>query len=180
MKKRLRLLIYIAISFLIPVILTICRPEYIAAKEMKLKKLIERMKIFDGNQIEIKGEVVGDIMRRKGGLWLNIDDGTESMGVWCPEKILPRIDFIGGYKSKGDIVWIRGTFNNACPLHGGETDIHALEIIRIREGYPLYHPASPERIKWALILLTLAVFITAAYWWKRIQASGAAQTTNGN
>lgn len=156
-----------AICLFIPVIWMCCCPVSTVAKEIKLKQLVERMKIFDGNQIEIKGEVAGDIMKRKGGIWLSIDDGSETMGVWCPKDILPKISFIGGYKSRGDILRIRGIFNMACPLHGGETDIHAIEIFRVQEGYPLHHPASPERIKWALILLALTVFTAAAYWWKK-------------
>ncbi|MGA1863805.1 MAG: hypothetical protein ACMUHX_01960, partial [bacterium] len=125
------------------------------------------IKKYDGYHVEVKGEVVGDIMERKNGTWLNIDDGSESIGVWCPKDNLPRIDFIGDYKSKGDILMISGVFNKACSVHGGETDIHATEIIKVHKGHPIHHPISSEKIKWTLILIAFTIVTTGIYRWRK-------------
>ena len=131
-----------------------------------VKEIVNDLYGFDGKKIEITGEVVGDIMERRKGVWLNIDDGTESIGVWATKDILPKIEYIGKYGVKGDMVSVEGIFNRSCPLHGGETDIHAYAIQRLHVGYPIPHPISPQKIEWSLILFGLAMVTVFVYWWQ--------------
>ncbi|MGA1840235.1 MAG: hypothetical protein ACMUIU_06375 [bacterium] len=163
-KYRSKILI---ISLFLYIILPSYYPVFAIAKEYKINQLIRQMKKFNGYNVEIKGEIVGDIMKRKNGTWLNIDDGSESIGVWYQKHNLPRIDFIGDYKSKGDILLISGIFNSACSVHGGETDIHAMEIIKVKKGHPIHHPISPEKIKWTLILIAFSIATIGIYWWRK-------------
>jgi len=136
------------------------------AERIRLNRIIRDPMSYDRQEIEIEGEVIGDLMPRRKGFWLNIDDGTDSIGVWVPKHVMPEIEYVGSYDSKGDILMIRGIFNRACPSHGGETDIHALEIRSIRSGYPLSHPISEKKRQWSIILVCLVMGITGLYWWK--------------
>lgn len=140
-------------------------PAFAALESTGIKQLTMDMKGFDGRLVTIQGEAVGEIMRRGKGTWLNIDDGTETMGIWVPNALMPEIDFVGNYKEKGDIIRIIGTFNKACPEHGGETDIHAREVIRIRSGHPTAHPVSNEKKGLTILLFVLAAGATGFYKW---------------
>lgn len=136
------------------------------AERTCLNRVIGDLMGYDQHEIEVEGEVIGDLMARRKGFWLNIDDGTDSIGIWVPKHLMPQIEYVGSYDSKGDILMIRGIFNRACPSHGGETDIHALEIKSIRRGYPLSHPISEKKRQWSVILICLVMVITGLYWWK--------------
>ena len=136
------------------------------AERICLNRVVSDLMGYDKHEIEIEGEVIGDLMPRRKGFWLNIDDGTDSIGVWVPKHLMPQIEYLGNYNSKGDILLIRGIFNRACASHGGETDIHALEIRTIRIGYPISHPISDKKRHWSLILVCLVLGIIGLYWWK--------------
>jgi len=155
--------------FFMIVLFLICSlliPFSVNAEKVSLSRLIEDMNRFNGHEIEICGEIIGDIMKRRKGVWLNIDDGTESMGIWVSKISLPKIDFVGNYNSKGDTLLIKGIFNRACPIHGGETDIHVLEIERIKVGHPITHPLSQKKIDLTILSVILAIFVTSIYWWR--------------
>ena len=157
---------FIIIFFLMCSLLIPFSPFTTCDERLFINHLIEDMDIFDRSEIEISGEVVGDIMKRGKGIWVNVDDGSECISVWTPETLLPRIDFVGNYGSKGDTLLIKGVFNRACPLHGGDTDIHALEINRIQIGHAIAHPISQKKIEWTLVLIVLTIVTAGAYYWK--------------
>ena len=58
---------------------------------------------------------------------------------------LSLISFAGGYKYRGDWLQVRGVFNRACRQHGGDMDIHAQDIIKIRSGRAVKHRLVPEK-----------------------------------
>jgi hypothetical protein len=136
------------------------------AGTVPISRLVNDKSRYDGQEITIQGEVVGDVMERRTGVWLNVDDGTESIGIWVPMGIMPGIDFVGGYGKHGDIINVEGTFYRACKVHGGETGIHAVGITRIHRGYPLPHPLSSRKIRWTLGLLCIAVAVIGVLWWR--------------
>jgi len=139
-------------------------PPDACAGTVPVSRLVNDKSRYDCQEIAIQGEVVGDVMERSTGVWLNVDDGTESIGVWVPMGTMPRIDFVGGYRKQGDIIHVVGTFYRACKAHGGETDIHALEITRVHPGQPLSHPLSSRKIRWTLVLLIIAVAVIGVHW----------------
>lgn len=161
---------FLVIFFLMCSLLIPFSPFSAYAEVLFVNRLIENMYKFDRREIEIRGEVVGDIMKRRNGIWLNIDDGSDCISVWTPEILMPRIDFVGNYSSKGDTVLIKGVFNRACHVHGGETDIHALEIKRIQMGHTIRHPIAQKKIEWTLILIILTIITAGAYYWKHHRA----------
>ena len=168
-RPRLKALLYWGFLVMIPFfsyhLVFTCFPNPVWARRVFINQLVQDLIRLDGKEIEISGEVVGEIMERRNGVWLNMDDGTESIGVWASKEMLPKIDFIGRYGVKGDILSIKGVFNRACCAHGGETDIHAYAIKRLHVGYTLPHPISSQKVEWTLILFCLAMITVLIYWW---------------
>ncbi len=87
---------------------------------------------------------------------------NSGIGVWIDAGLASRIGIFGGYGSHGDVVEVTGTFNAACPQHGGDMDIHA-EVMQIPEkGRPIPHPVSPARLRAAAVLAFMAAVLFAA------------------
>ncbi|MDP2940412.1 MAG: DNA-binding protein [Candidatus Omnitrophota bacterium] len=101
------------------------------AKPISSTQLIEHAKEYDNKTVSFQGEVIGDIMRRGNFAWVNINDFANAIGIWLKADLTKEISYAGSYKFRGDVVLVQGTFNRACPQHGGDLDIHAnsLEII---------------------------------------------------
>jgi len=63
-------------------------------------ELIENAAAFDGRSVSIEGEVIGDVMVRKDGAWLNVNDGTNAIGVWAAGDLAKDVTITGGYAAK--------------------------------------------------------------------------------
>ncbi|MFH1201453.1 MAG: DNA-binding protein [Candidatus Omnitrophota bacterium] len=107
---------------------------FVYAQPLSSAELINNAKRYDGKTVVYEGEVVGDIMKRSDGAWLSINDTKAALGVFCPPVLTKDINYIGGYKTKGDWVRIEGVFHRACPIHGGDLDIHAQALSIITGG----------------------------------------------
>ncbi|HNX80791.1 MAG TPA: DNA-binding protein [Candidatus Omnitrophota bacterium] len=116
------------LCFLWPCATGVCAP----AEAVSSSVLIHAAKEMDGTTVLFEGEVIGDIMRRGTYAWVNIHDGINAIGCWMPFAMAQTIAYTGNYKTKGDWVAVSGEFHRACPMHGGDLDIHAhgLKIVR--------------------------------------------------
>ncbi|MDP1853322.1 MAG: DNA-binding protein [Candidatus Omnitrophota bacterium] len=104
------------------------------AEPISSKELIENAKQYDGKVVEYEGEAVGEVMRRGDYGWVNVNDGENAIGVWAARDFLNMINFSGSYAATGDWLKVKGGFNRACLIHGGDLDIHAEEIVKIKSG----------------------------------------------
>ncbi len=134
-----------------------------AAVTWSSNELIEKAKELDGRTLIYKGELVTAILNRQEHSFINLNDGSNAIGVWCKSSALSSIKFAGDYKHKGDILEVRGVFNRACPEHNGELDIHADEIKIIEHGCLLKERLDPIKIKssiviFIIILITVIIF----------------------
>ena len=120
-------------------------------------ELIERAKELNGKEVSYQGEAIGEAMARGEHFWINVNDGNNAIGVWAPDNFLSVISFTGGYTAKGDWLEVRGVFNRACKMHGGDVDIHALALIKAREGKAVTHRLA--RGKHTVIVILLGAFI---------------------
>ncbi|MDV3425812.1 MAG: DNA-binding protein [Bacillota bacterium] len=128
--------------------------------------LIENGKAFDGKTVMIKGEAVGEIMKRGDYSWINISDGSNAIGIWGETSIIDRVTALGNYKQKGDIVKIQGEFHRACSEHGGDMDIHIKSLSVIEKGNKVIQPIDYNKVK-ILALLSLTALIAAAVYFKK-------------
>jgi hypothetical protein len=123
--------------------------------------LIEKEKSFDGKKVVLEGEAIGDIMKRGDSAWINIRDESRAIGVWLPKSLAQKIKITGDYNFIGDTIRVIGIFNKSCPQHGGDTDIHAINISIIKPGRRIIHPLNKNKLYLALLLsaITLAMYL---------------------
>jgi hypothetical protein len=123
-------------------------------------ELINNARDLDGKTITYEGEVIGDIMARGGHAWVNLNDGNNAIGVWIDKPLVQEILYRGSYKFKGDRLEVAGIFHRACLEHGGDLDIHAQHLSKIKSGYPVTEILNCKKVNLAVFLL----FILLTLW----------------
>lgn len=123
-----------------------------AEEYISINDLIEGAKQYDNEEIKIKGEAVGEIMKRGKYSWVNINDGSNVIGVWLNNDLASKISVLGDYKHKGDMIEVKGAFSRDCSEHGGDIDIHASSITIIEKGKLTIPQIKENRSKIALAL----------------------------
>jgi hypothetical protein len=129
------------------------------AQEYTLNDLVENAKQLDKKTITVQGEVIGEALERGEYAWININDGTNAIGVWMPKEYSDKIKIYGGYKNKGDIIQVKGTFNRACSEHGGDLDIHGKKVEVIKMGYSIKENIPQYKILTSIILTIVALSV---------------------
>ena len=127
------------------------------------QELIEQGKAYDNRFVEYQGEVIGDIMNRGEYTWINVNDGSNAIGIWINSLEAKKISYSGTYKFTGDIVNIQGTFHRACSEHGGDLDIHASKLEIVERGAPRFYQTSKYRILFGTMLPVLALLLYVIY-----------------
>lgn len=139
--------------------------------------LIAAAAAFDGLAVSVEGEVVGDIMRRGDVTWINIHDGTGSLGIWGPPELFAAVTHAGAYSHRGDIVRVSGTFHRAATRHGGDLALEATSVTVAATGGPVPRPVAPGRLRLLAVAAALAIVLGGLWLWRwrrlRDAASGA-------
>lgn len=107
------------------------------AQTVPSAELINNAKRYDGKTVIYTGEVIGEVMERSGGMyaWANVNDGVNAIGIWLGKELTGiKNGNIGSYKSRGDIIEIEGVFHRSCIEHGGDLDIHAVSLRKVKDG----------------------------------------------
>lgn len=129
--------------------------------ETSLKEILNQPDLFNGQVIEIKGEVIGEILKTKEGNWLNILTSEGNIGVFIPPHInLTTINYFGSYKYHGDILQIKGIFYKNCPLHQ-EADLHLLGFRVVQKGFLKEEKLELTKIK--LLFISLIICLTTIF-----------------
>jgi len=134
-------------------------PLFSFAQPISSNELIGNAKNYDGKEIAYAGEAVGDVMLRKENAWVNIHDGDNAIGVWMSGSFAKEINYTGSHKSIGDKLEVAGIFHRACPEHGGDMDIHANDVRKIKDGRMISEKTDPAKKGLALILWGVLVLI---------------------
>lgn len=151
----------LAKAFIIVLISSFSLPAAVKAETVtKINDLIENAKILNGQELTIEGEAIGERMKRGDFSWVNINDGSNAIGIWLSNSKAAKINFFGNYANSGDIVKITGIFYRACKEHGGEADYHATSLEVIKSGHLVDIQISVPKIIAATVLtgLTLILF----------------------
>lgn len=137
------------------------RPFPAHAGAVSSSELISKAKQYDKATVQYEGELIGDILSRGEFAWLNIHDGENAIGVWARRSMLGRVKLGGGYEQVGDTLNVTGIFNRSCREHGGGLDIHAQNIVLVKEGARIYRHIEQKKIMWlGLLLGVLACMLT--------------------
>jgi hypothetical protein len=140
--------------------------------EVNSVSLVENASAWNGHIIAFIGEAICEAMVRgkmawihlndDAYMWKNIEEGAHLEGynsghaIWISSDLAMKIRFFGDFKHEGDVVKIVGTFNAACPQHGGDMDIHASTMEIVRVGHPVHDLFNTSRAIVALFLLAVA------------------------
>lgn len=130
---------------------------------------------FDGRLVTYLGEVVGDVLQRSGGAWVQINDdayglvsgplpshrdfsGTNSgLAVWLPAEIVEDVHTPGRRGVRGDIVRIVGVLHRADPQDGGGLTIRAREIRLLSPAVSVPQPVHRDQAIAAAAVSLLAI-----------------------
>lgn len=134
-----------------------------AAQTKQINQLIEQAKSTDGQTVTVQGEAIGEAMRRGDNTWININDGTNAIGIWISSLDAVKITYYGNYKTRGDTVKITGVFHRACNEHNGEADIHNESLEIIEKGHPTVVNIPYYKIAAALILSAAALVLITLF-----------------
>lgn len=121
--------------------------------------LIDNAKSLDGQAVRYRGEIVTAVLKRGSHAWINLNDGYNAIGVWCPVNMTRDIKYVGGYGICGDVLEVEGIFHRACPEHYGELDIHADSLKISRLGFTVSEKPNTQRLKIALALFVVVILL---------------------
>jgi len=128
-----------------------------------INELIKNSHEYDNQAIIIEAEVILEVLERDDFAWINVNDGSNAIGVYLPIEMTQELKYFGDYNHVGDTVRIEGIFSRNCEEHGGEIDIHATSLKIIAPGYLVEKNVSPWKFIGAFIGFTLSVIALFAY-----------------
>lgn len=134
-----------------------------AASITGINDLIEKSSDFNGTEVTIQGEAIGEALERGDHAWINISDGANAIGVWVDRWEMEQIKVYGDYKHKGDIVKVTGIFYQACTEHGGDVDIHCTNLQEIEAGYTVKEAVKHSYVITAAVLTAITAAVLIAY-----------------
>lgn len=157
--QRIAIFLPFALScFLIPIF---CSPHTVcyAQETVSSAGLTRNTPEYDGKEIIYEGEVIGEVMKRRDGVWVNINDGENVVGVWMPPGSADIIGYAGNYKARGDTLRVMGRFNRVCSVHGGDLDIHAASVQKLKSGWQVQENIIPAKRNLLIILSVILCLV---------------------
>ena len=133
--------------------------ESVETPQVNVKTLLESPDTYNGQTVKISGELIGQALYRQDGVWFHLlDEEGTAIGIWAQKEDLSLFTYYGKFGIQGDRLSLRGTFHKACPVHGGDTDLHLLELDEIHPGKVLeLEKVTP--LKWYILIALLLVFL---------------------
>ena len=138
-------------------------PEVYAAEPVTINDLIENAQTWDGKEVTITGEAIGEALERGEYTWVNISDGTNAIGLWLPAQDAANISCYGSYNKIGDTVQVTGFFYRACSEHGGDIDIHGSTLEILSKGTVVQEKLALKKVITGVVLLSFALLLLVIY-----------------
>lgn len=131
--------------------------------------------IWHGRDVRYRGEVVGAVLQRRTGAWVQLNDdiygdplgplpthrdyrgGNAGIGVFIPLELARSITFVGGPKAGGDILEVVGTFHRVDQATSEAAVIRAVAGEIMVSGQQIVDPTLPDRRAVALLLVPLGI-----------------------
>ena len=100
-------------------------------------------RLLEGRRVVYVGEVVGDVLRRDGGAWVQVNDDdyalevgplgahrerrgfSAGLAVWLPDGLHESLGPPGRHGRRGAVVLVEGVFLRADPADGGGMSVRA-------------------------------------------------------
>ncbi len=137
---------------------------------------------YDGKQVTYVGEVVGEVLPRRGGAWAQVNDDdyalvtgpvvghrersgfNTGLSVWLEGDLAERIEAPGRPALRGDVVLLRGTILRADPDDGGGITLRATELETLAGPLELEPPLHTLQVVVAVVLTLLAIGASLWAW----------------
>jgi hypothetical protein len=137
---------------------------------------------FDLLDVTFVGELIGDIITRDGGAWVQVNDDdyalevgpllghreqrgfNTGLSVFLPEELLTDVTGVGRAEVRGDVVELRGRLLRTDAEDGGGITLraHELEVLAPSERFP-----APFHGVQAIVAAVLALLAIASGVWAR-------------
>ena len=103
-------------------------------------------RLFDRREVVYVGEVVGDVLARDGGAWVQVNDDayalevgpfgahreqrgvSSGLAVWLPDGLHEQLGVPGRHGRRGDVIRVSGVLRRADPADGGGITVRATEL----------------------------------------------------
>lgn len=140
---------------------------------------------YDGLTVTYVGEVVGELLPRRGGAWAQVNDDdyalitgpvvghreragfNTGLSVWLEDELAERIEATGRPARRGDVVLLRGTILRADPQDGGGITLRADELQTLAGPLELDPPLHTVQVVVAIVLSLIAV--GTSVWARRLR-----------
>lgn len=137
-----------------------------ASFSQTVKDLLVDPYIFDGKIVEIEAEAIGEPLKDKDGIWINVFSDDYNISVFSKNKDLSqKIKFWGDYKTTGDILRIKGRFyKNSAQKQTRMIDAQEIQVIK--QGNSRKEKVSPVKMRTTNILLVICAALGIIYFIK--------------
>jgi hypothetical protein len=133
---------------------------------------------YDGLEVTYAGEVIGEVLRRRGGAWVQVNDDdyallngpvighrersgfNTGLSVWLEGDLADRIEQPGRAALRGDVVLLRGTIHRADPADGGGLTLRATELETLASPLEIDPPLHTAQLVVAVVLSLAAIAAT--------------------
>ena len=137
---------------------------------------------FDGLEVTFVGEAIGEVLRRDGGAWLQVNDDAYALevgpmvghrehagfntglSVWLPDGLHESVETVGRPQQRGDVLLLRGTIEQSDPDDGGGITLRADDLEVLADGTRI---EPPLHLTQAIVAAVLAVAAFGALIWDR-------------
>lgn len=130
----------------------------LASQEVTVGQLIEESADLDGVVVVVDGELIGDYgFRDDGSMWTQLNGdayarlpllesrpqgGNVGVGVRVPAGLAAGLDPPGGYRHRGPLVRVTGTWSHHDAERHGETFLRVESLEVLEPGRPLSQPVN--------------------------------------
>ena len=140
-------------------------------------QLYDCPQLWDGVSVRYTGEVIGAVLRRDGGAWVQLNDdvyanlrgplpahrdyrgGNAGIGVHIPPEMADQIEWVGGPDTRGDRLVVIGTFHRVDPATAEVAVIRAGAGQIDQRGSRIERPDLPDRRRLAIIVAIVAAVV---------------------
>jgi hypothetical protein len=139
-------------------------------------------RLLAGSEVVYIGEVVGDVLRRTGGAWVQVNDDdyalevgpfgahrerrgfSSGLAVWLPDGLHEQLGAPGRYGQRGDVIRVEGVLLRADPDDGGGITVRAERMEVLAASTPVEEPL---HVPLVLSAAAAAVLALAVWAWDR-------------
>lgn len=137
---------------------------------------------YDGLRVTFIGELIGDVLPRRGGAWVLVNDDTyalergplpahrvsgggtnHGLSVWLPAPLASRVadpELLGRPGRRGTVVSLTGVVVRADPRDAGRPTLQALTLTELAPSVALGEPVHRAQAVVAVVLAVLALGLT--------------------